>query len=90
MHRLHVVIRGRVQGVGFRYFVMRAARALDLTGWTRNRDDGTVEVEAEGARPSLDRLVERLRQGPPGAAVTSVETAWSEGEARFRRFDVSR
>jgi hypothetical protein len=49
MHRLHAVVHGRVQGVGFRYFVMREARALGLSGWVRNQADGSVEVEAEGA-----------------------------------------
>jgi acylphosphatase len=88
MHRLHAVVHGRVQGVGFRYFVMREARALGLSGWVRNQDDGSVEVEAEGRRDPLDALVERLRRGPPGARVAGVEEAWSEGEALHRGFDV--
>ena len=90
MHRLHAVIRGRVQGVGFRYFVLREARALDLTGWTRNRDDGAVEVEAEGTRPALEALLARLQRGPTGAAVAAVEEQWSEAEAAYRRFVVTR
>jgi len=88
MHRLHAVVRGRVQGVGFRYFVMREARALGLSGWVRNQHDGSVEVEAEGRRDPLDALVERLRRGPPGARVAGVEEAWSEGEPIHRGFDV--
>jgi len=88
MHRLHAVVRGRVQGVGFRYFVMREAKALGLSGWVRNQDDGSVEVEAEGRRNPLEMLVERLRRGPLGARVAGVEEAWSEGEAIHHGFDV--
>ena len=78
-----------MQGVGFRYFVVREARSLALEGWVRNRPDGTVEVEAEGERASLETLLERLGQGPPGARVTEVEPGWSTGEASHRGFDVT-
>jgi acylphosphatase len=88
MHRLHAMVHGRVQGVGFRYFVMREARALKLTGWVRNHPDGSVEVEAEGPRDPLNALLERLRQGPVGARVADVAEAWSEGEGIHRGFDV--
>ena len=88
MHRLRAVVHGRVQGVGFRYFVMREARALELNGWVRNRRDGAVEVEAEGALRPLEALLERLRHGPAGARVAGVDEAWSEGEAIHRGFDV--
>jgi acylphosphatase len=65
-------VAGRVQGVGFRYFVVEQARALGLVGWTRNREDGDVEVHARGMAPDLDRLERALRVGPPHARVTSV------------------
>ena len=71
--RLVASIRGAVQGVGFRWFVQREAEALHLEGWVANRADGTVEVVAEGSSTALDRLAERLREGPPGAAVRAVE-----------------
>jgi acylphosphatase len=89
MHRLHAVVRGRVQGVGFRYFVARQARSLGLLGWVRNMADGAVEVEAEGPRALLDALLEELRHGPPGARVSGVHPTWSEGEATYRRFEVT-
>ena len=70
--RLHVVVRGRVQGVGFRWFVREQARRLDLAGWVKNREDGGVEVEAEGNAPSVRGLIDQLREGPPGASVVAV------------------
>ena len=70
---LRIRLTGRVQGVGFRWFVRRAAQDLDLTGQVRNLPDGRVEIEAAGAPDRLDALRERLRQGPPGARVTHLE-----------------
>jgi acylphosphatase len=82
--RLHVV--GRVQGVGFRMFVVDAARAEGLTGWVRNRADGAVEVVAEGDADALSRFEWRIWQGPPGARVDDVETedVLPEGGDGFR------
>jgi acylphosphatase len=71
--RLHVVVRGRVQGVGFRWFVREAARSLDIAGWVKNRADGTVEVAAEGTDEAISRFHSNLAQGPDGARVESVE-----------------
>ena len=71
--RLHVLVRGRVQGVGFRWYVREVARDLDLAGWVRNRPDGSVEVAAEGQADPLERLREMLREGPTGASVTSLD-----------------
>ena len=65
-------ISGRVQGVGFRYFVLREAQALGLVGWTRNLADGRVEVVAAGSEAALGALEGRLRQGPPHARVSEV------------------
>ena len=70
---LHVTIRGRVQGVGFRWFVRERARALRLTGWVRNRQDGSVEVVAVGDPDSLQQLRSALGAGPQGAEVDNVE-----------------
>ena len=71
--RLEAVIRGRVQGVGFRYFVVRRARTLGLTGWVANQVDGSVRCVADGPPPDLDRLLEALKQGPPGSRVDGVD-----------------
>jgi acylphosphatase len=67
------VISGRVQGVGFRYFVEREALGIGVTGWARNLDDGSVEVQANGSVRQLDDLESRLRQGPPRADVRGFE-----------------
>jgi acylphosphatase len=66
-------VRGRVQGVGFRYFVERAAAELNLTGYTRNLDDGRVEVYAAGSPSKLAELSQRLWKGPRFADVRGVE-----------------
>lgn len=71
--RLHLLVRGRVQGVGFRWYVRELARKLGLSGWVRNCPDGAVEIAAEGSEESLQRLQRELRIGPPGAVVSSVE-----------------
>ena len=87
---LRAVVRGRVQGVGFRAFVVAEARELGLSGGVRNLSDGnTVEVNAAGGRAALATLLGRLRAGPPGSRVIEVEERWGEGEAataepRFR------
>jgi len=88
MNHVHLVIRGRVQGVGFRYFALREAQRLGVSGRVRNRGDGAVEVEAEGERETLERLVQALRVGPLGAAVAGAEEEWSEGPARHRGFEI--
>jgi acylphosphatase len=71
--RIHLRVVGRVQGVGFRWFVVSAAERLHLRGWVRNAPDGSVEVEAEGSAVALDALRRRLETGPPAARVTRVD-----------------
>jgi len=67
------VVKGRVQGVGFRWFVEREARLLGVGGWVRNREDGAVEVLASGTRAQLSSLYDRLREGPRAARIDGVE-----------------
>jgi acylphosphatase len=69
---LHFLIQGRVQGVGFRWFVQREASELDLRGWVRNTDDGNVEIVASGAQEDLAELRASLRRGPRGSRVDRV------------------
>jgi len=83
------VIHGDVQGVGFRYFVMRNARALGLSGMVRNRADGTVELTAEGDRAALEKLLEAARQGPRGARVADVDVQWSPAKGGLDPFDLT-
>src|SRR5277367_4404052 len=72
------IVRGRVQGVGFRWFVEREAHILGIAGWVRNNANGSVEIMAQGTRDQLSGLRSRLRQGPRAARVDDVE----ESEAR--------
>jgi acylphosphatase len=71
--RLVAVVRGYVQGVGFRWFVQREAARLGLDGWVANRTDGSVEVVAEGSDEQLGQLVLQLWEGPSGSSVSEVE-----------------
>ena len=75
----HVVVHGRVQGVGFRAFVEDTAERLGVDGWVRNRRDGTVEALFTGALEAVDAMIEACRGGPPGARVALVDQR--EGEA---------
>jgi acylphosphatase len=87
--RLHGVIKGDVQGVGFRFFMIRRAQALGLTGWVKNRDDGVVEFVAEGMRRDLEQLERAAQQGPQMARVAAVEVNWSEATGDLSRFDIT-
>ena len=90
MEHVSLIATGQVQGVGFRWYVLRAATALGLDGEVRNRRDGAVEVEAEGDRARLEELVEAVREGPVTAIVDRVEVRWSTGPARYEGFHVGR
>jgi acylphosphatase len=86
--RLEAVVRGRVQGVGFRYHVVREARRLGLAGWVANERDGSVRVVAEGPPDALDRIEDLLRTGPPGSIVEGVSLVRMPGTGRFDGFVV--
>jgi len=87
--RLQALLRGRVQGVGFRYFVRQQAEELGLVGWVRNLRDGRVELVAEGRRELLQQLAEALRRGPPGAQVDEAILDWVEASGEFSQFSVA-
>jgi acylphosphatase len=84
--RLHARVTGRVQGVGFRYFVLTEANELGLTGWVRNRRDGSVEVVAEGDQSQLEMLVEALKRGSRSSHVENVQASWTEETGEFPGF----
>lgn len=69
---MHLRVSGRVQGVGFRWFVRERARELDLAGWVRNLQNGNVEVAASGPEIALSALLAAVQDGPPGAVVQEV------------------
>ncbi|WP_022885614.1 acylphosphatase [Glaciibacter superstes] len=75
MIRQHVVVHGMVQGVGFRYSARQQATRLGITGFARNQQDGTVELEIEGGSAAVERMLDWLRSGPRGAVVESVDTS---------------
>jgi acylphosphatase len=81
----HLVIRGRVQGVGFRQFMVRTAHELKITGWVRNRADGSVEAVVAGAPQAVDAIIERARRGPRNATVNGFEV--TDAQAAFERFE---
>jgi acylphosphatase len=86
--RLDAVVRGRVQGVGFRYFVLEEANRLGVGGWVANEPDGSVRCVAEGPRAQLERLLGLLRAGPRGAWVDDVESRWGPAAGDLQRFTV--
>jgi acylphosphatase len=86
---LHALVRGRVQGVGFRWFVRERARELGIRGWVRNRGDGAVEVEAEGDAGTLEQLRHCLWKGPSGAHVSAVDDLPGDVSSRQRPYPFS-
>ncbi len=86
--RVHLVVRGRVQGVFYRATTQEKAIELGLAGWVRNRADGAVEVVAEGDREGLEKLVEWCRVGPERAQVTDVDISWESYTGEFREFTI--
>lgn len=88
MKRLHAVVAGRVQQVGYRNFVEDRADALGITGWVRNLYSGEVEVMAEGDEVDLSRLLADLHDGPMMAHVSEVKSEWQAGTGEFRSFEV--
>jgi acylphosphatase len=87
-YRLHAYIKGRVQGVGFRYFTLNAAQERQLTGWVRNRFDGRVEVIAEGEHEHLSRFLGDLRQGPISADVHDIDYEFTNAKGEFDHFRI--
>jgi acylphosphatase len=88
IEELHAYVYGRVQGVGYRYFVVQKAHTLALRGYARNESDGSVEVLAQGPRPSLEHLLLYLRQGPFAAQVRDVRVTWEVATEHMSGFHV--
>ena len=86
--RAHIVVKGLVQGVGFRFFVHRRAAALGIGGFVRNLYDGTVEIEAEGERSLVEELLKDVKVGPRSAHVTDMKIRWIEPAQAFQTFEV--
>ncbi len=88
--RLHVWVKGRVQGVGFRAFVMERALAIGVTGWTRNVGYDTVESLAEGPRARVERFLKAVKTGPPASRVDESREEWESPTGEFVSFTVRR
>jgi acylphosphatase len=89
MVRVSIRVYGRVQGVYFRYFVLNTARGLSLKGYVRNLSRGdAVEVQAEGEKRQLDRLLAQLKTGPPEAQVKRLEIDWLDYSEQFIDFQI--
>lgn len=88
MKRVHLVISGDVQGIGFRAWVRRWARERDIVGWVKNREDGSLEVVAEGEKKKLEKLIMDCHDGPDIAMVESVDATWEEPTSEFVEFEV--
>lgn len=86
--RLEATVHGRVQGVGFRVHVRRAGRQLGLTGWVANEPGGRLRCVAEGPYARLERLLQVLRDGPPGAWVERVEVSWPPPTGELTEFEI--
>jgi acylphosphatase len=86
---VHVRLSGRVQGVGFRWYCVQRANGLGVTGWVKNRGDGSVEVLAEGDRSELEDFVRQLEQGPGSAHVADADVDWHEYTGKYNSFEVA-
>ena len=90
VQRLYAIVKGRVQGVGFRYFTQERAIFLGLTGWVRNRWNGTVELVAEGPKEDLESLLNAVSRGPRAGTTQNVKHDWMEATGEFSSFYIRR
>ena len=89
MKRVHLIISGDVQGVGFRAWMCNQARALDLTGWVKNRKDGAVEAVGEGENARLVKFINLARKGPDVAWIEDISVKWEKATGQFAGFAIS-
>ena len=88
--RIHVMVKGRVQGVGYRASTQSEAQKLALHGWVRNLPDGKVEFVAEGRRENLEKLLAWAKKGPTTASVADLQVRWGAFKSEFTEFAVQR
>ena len=87
--RAHVIISGRVQGVCYRMETQRAAKSIGVSGWVKNRFDGTVEAVFEGDKKQVDQIIKWCRKGPSLSVVSNLEIDWGSFSGEFRDFDIT-
>jgi acylphosphatase len=83
-----ILVSGRVQGVGYRYFIARYADELGLTGYAKNQFTGEVEIVAEGRKEFLEALIDRSEKGPPGSKVSSCKVEWLDFTKKYDKFEI--
>ncbi|KGP72325.1 acylphosphatase [Pontibacillus yanchengensis] len=89
MQHVHLLVKGRVQGVGFRFSAQQKAKEFNITGWVRNRNDGSVEIEAEGQDEDMTSFIEAIKQGPsPYAKITDVDIDEASTLEGYKAFDI--
>ena len=89
MKHIHVFISGNVQGVGFRAWAVQQARELGVAGWVKNREDGTVEIVAEGTKEKLETLIFRCHKGPDTGLVDHVDMSWATATGQWKSFIIT-
>ncbi|MCI1856600.1 MAG: acylphosphatase [Sporolactobacillus sp.] len=85
---VHLIVEGLVQGVGFRFFTWQTAQQLGVLGWVRNRDDGAVEIRAEGSESSIDRFVKIIKKGNPYSRVERANVRPYDSPEHFSSFEI--
>ena len=85
---ISLIVKGKVQGVSFRWFTVRAGRELGLNGYAKNRADGTVEVQAVGRKVDCDSLIDQVKQGPAMSQVDDVKISWLDYTEKFVDFEI--
>lgn len=85
---VHIIVKGLVQGVGFRYYAVRQASQLSVKGYVRNLYNGDVEIEAEGDRSLIKEFIKQVKIGPRSAQVKDLKIEWTEYQNRFKGFEV--
>lgn len=88
-HRYHIIVRGRVQGVGFRYFTFKWAERLGIYGWVKNLFDGSVEIEAEGKKNDLDEFMKKVKEGPRFGYVETAEIVEIDAVGNEKGFEIT-
>lgn len=86
--RAHVFIEGRVQGIGYRYWIRKTAQSFGLAGWVRNLVDGRVEAVFEGPKGDIENMIEKCRKGPMLAGVKHLDVVWEKGLGEFEDFEI--
>ncbi|MEA1881563.1 MAG: acylphosphatase [Candidatus Marinimicrobia bacterium] len=85
---VHLIVSGKVQGVGFRWYVVRSGRSLALIGYAKNLPDGNVEVQVEGNKVDIERFIKKLKQGPALSSVENVEMKWISPSNQLKDFNI--